>query len=351
VQYHTAPFNLKEFKLEVTSRCDLNCIHCSSDAQPSNTLEMSSDDCVRILTEAASMGAQTVAFSGGEPLLWSHINKAVETASIYKMNIAIYTSGYIEGFLNKAKLLGNIGVSRFIISTFGSTPSSHEHITRKAGSFGRTQSSIQEAITANLTTELHFVPMASNYRELTKIAQIAHGQGVAQISVLRLVPHGRATLMRDRILNRVQNLELRQQIQTLRKEYGDDFIRTGSPYNFLMTNKYPGCFAAINRLIIGPDLRLFPCDAFKRIRASELVNTDDWSCLVEASLPDCWERSPYLEAVRTFLTTDFEAPCDSCRSLEECLSGCLAQKVIAYDSFDKRPDPACLGSNFDGDSA
>jgi len=64
-------------------------------------------------------------------------------------------------------------------------------------------------------------------------------------------------------------------------------------------------YAAIDRLIIGPDPRLYPCDAFKQIGAEELVKTEEWSCLAGRSLPDCWRKSPYLEAVRTYLTTDF----------------------------------------------
>ncbi len=158
-------------------------------------------------------------------------------------------------------------------------------------------------------------------------------------------------MVRDRALNRIQNLELRRQIQTLRAEHGHDFVRTGSPYNFLMLNDSPACFAAIDRVIIGPDLRLYPCDAFKMIGAVELVQTADWSCLAGASLTECWSKSPYLEAVRTYLTTDFEDPCDSCKLLEKCASGCLAQKAITYNSLDKKPDPDCLGPSFQGGSA
>ena len=33
MQRHRPPFTLNEFKIEVTYRCDLNCIHCSSDAR------------------------------------------------------------------------------------------------------------------------------------------------------------------------------------------------------------------------------------------------------------------------------------------------------------------------------
>ncbi len=348
MQRHCRPFKLKEFKIEVTYRCGLNCIHCSSDARPSNMLEMSRGNCLRIVDEAARMGAQDVALSGGEPLLWPHVDEVADTAIKLGLKVTIYTSGNIIDFKKRASRLHGRGVSLFIFSVFGSTSASHERTTRKSGSFLRTRAAIRDAISVGLATELHFVPMAGNYRELDGVAQLARQLGAARISVLRLVPQGRAALVRDRSLNRIQNLELRRQIQELRKAGHD--IRTGSPYNFLMLNASPACCAAIDRIIIGPDLQLYPCDAFKRIGASELVKTDAWSCLADASLPECWEKSPYLEAVRTYLTTDFKNPCESCGLLKKCLSGCLAQKAIAYNSLDKKPDPDCLGPNFRGDA-
>jgi radical SAM protein with 4Fe4S-binding SPASM domain len=351
MQRHTRPFNLREFKIEVTYRCDLNCIHCSSDARPSNLREMSYTDCLRIVADAATMGAKDVAFSGGEPFMWPHICEAVDAAAEHRLNVTVYTSGNTEDFRNKALRLHGLGASKFIFSVFGTTAAIHEQITRKAGSFERTKAAMQDALAVGLATELHFVPMSGNYRELTDVALLARRLGASRVSVLRLVLQGRAALIQHRALNRVQNLELRRQIQSLRKEHGYDFIRTGSPYNFLMLNDKPGCWAAIDRLIIGPNLELYPCDAFKKIGASELVGTESWSSVEQSSLPDCWVKSPYLEAVRTYLTTDFAEPCDSCKLLDRCVSGCLAQKAIAYGSLEKKPDPDCLGPNFQGDRA
>jgi radical SAM protein with 4Fe4S-binding SPASM domain len=348
MQWHKRPFVLEDFKIEVTYKCDLNCIHCSSDAKPSNPLQMSREDCLRIISEAAKMGIKEIAFSGGEPLLWPHIFEVADSAAKNRLKITIYTSGNTEKFGDKAKHLYSLGAFRFIFSLFGSTSSSHEQITRKAGSFERTKSAVLEAHNFGLITEIHFVPMASNYLELNNVAKLAYQLGASRISVLRLVPQGRAALLSSRILNRVQNLELRRQIQSLRKSGFD--IRTGSPYNFLLLNEKPGCWAAINCLIIGPDLQLYPCDAFKRIDAVELVGTANFSSLSSASLSDCWEKSPYLEAVRNYLTTDFSDPCKSCKLIEKCVSGCLAQKTIIHNKIIKQPDPDCLGTSFLEDS-
>jgi radical SAM protein with 4Fe4S-binding SPASM domain len=346
MEYHKPPFTLREFKIEVTYRCDLNCVHCSSDARPSNSQEMQGSDCLRILREAARMGAKEVAFSGGEPLLWASLSEAVEAAIAQNLKVTIYTSGNADDFEEKVSGLRRLGVSRLIFSLFGGAAVSHERITRKAGSFQQTQAAVRVARSAGFETELHFVPMSTNYRELGEVADLARSLGASRVSVLRLVPQGRASLIRHRALTRVQNLDLRSRILELR-DAGFD-IRTGSPYNFMMLNEKPGCFAAIDRVIIGPDLQVYPCDAFKRIGAKDLVGSDLLSNLKAASLPACWERSPYLNAVRNYLTTDFVHPCDACNHLEACLSGCLAQKAIRNGSLAKGPDPECVGSAVPG---
>jgi radical SAM protein with 4Fe4S-binding SPASM domain len=141
-------------------------------------------------------------------------------------------------------------------------------------------------------------------------------------------------------MSKAQNLELRRMIKSLRTNGHN--IRTGSPYNFLMVNQEVCCPSGIDRLIVGPDLRIYPCDAFKQVKAEGLVGTLDYSTLDGRSLRECWDRSPFLEAVRKYLTTPFADECASCRALEWCASGCLAQKVLASGDMRKQPDPDCI---------
>ena len=327
IRYHKRPFRLRELKVEVTYGCELNCIHCSSDARPSNKLQMQREDCLRILAEAVEMGAQEIAFSGGEPLTWPHLADAVEVAAKGGLKVTIYTAGYVQEFRTKAAVLFKRGAERFIFSIFGGDATSHERITRVAGCFKQTCDAIKDARAVGLATELHFVPLSTNYRELGAVAALSKKLGADAVSVLRLVPQGRAALIQGRALTKVQNLELRRQIMELRK--ANFKIRAGSPYNFLMVNESPSCSAAIDRLIIGPDLRIYPCDAFKQVKAENVVGALNLSYLRGVRLQECWEKSPFLEAIREYLTTPFPQGCSDCHDLERCLSGCLAQKVIA----------------------
>ena len=334
------PLSLNEVKIEVTYRCALACIHCSSDATPENHAEISQDNCLNIITQIAKLGAKNIAFSGGEPLLWPHLAVAIEHSKKHDLKATVYTTGNVQNFESILPNLINKGLNRAIFSLFGSTPAIHERITRIFGSYNATINAIKLAKYYGIAPEIHFVPLAMNYNEINLLVQLALELDVHKISVLRFVPQGRGQLLKRQTLNKAQNLELRRDIVRIRGTGFD--IRTGSPYNFLMLNKSPRCSSGFDKLIIGPDLRIYPCDAFKQIMAAELVGTDDYSVLNGVDLATCWEKSPFLGAIRNYLTTPFAEPCASCRALDDCLSGCLAQKVIYNSSLIKSPDPMCI---------
>jgi radical SAM protein with 4Fe4S-binding SPASM domain len=332
-------FFLKEIKVEVTHVCHLRCAHCSSIASINNLNEMSWIDCEKIIVDAAEMGVTTISFSGGEPLLWHPLVDAVRLASFHGMSINLYSSGTIcdaELF----ERLKTAGVQRIMFSLFGVDADHHENITGIAGSYELTLESVAICNRIGLKTEFHFVPLSDNYFVLNDLAKLAKINNVDRVSILRLVPQGRAKDIGHKQLNREQNIWLRETICSLRNDGHN--IRIGSPYNFLMLKDKPQCNSGIDRLTIGPDLRIFPCDAFKQISPADIGVSDSYSNLSEHSLADCWINSPYLNCVRKYLSAEFAAECTKCACLDKCHSGCIAQKIHAHGDNKKRPDPMCL---------
>jgi len=339
MKYHKPPFLLKECKIEVTYKCTLQCIHCSSDATPENPIEMKKEKCLKIINEAHELGVEKISFSGGEPLIWNGIEESVSLASGLGIDVIVYSSGNISSQMEKMEALKAYGTKKLVFSIFGDSKS-HKQITRSSNSYENTLNAITAARQAKLDVEFHFVPLAINYGSLKDVLNLAKKMGIQTVSILRFVPQGRGYLIKGYELNRLQNIELKKIIEKARTDGVN--VRTGSPYNFLLLNDQPECCSAIDRVIIGPDLRLYPCDAFKQIKAEELVGTLDYSSLQNRTLKECWEKSPFLEAIRKYLTTDFEKPCADCETLEICLSGCLAQKVLKTNDLRKQPDPMCI---------
>ncbi|MFH1975318.1 MAG: radical SAM protein [Pseudomonadota bacterium] len=340
---HKPKFQLSEIKIEVTHNCRLRCVHCSSVAEENTGRSMGWLSCKQILDDAKAMGVKTVAFSGGEPLCWGHIQDAIERASKHGMEVFLYTTGNVPYAQKIMKHLKKGGLSHVMFSLFGVDAKQHEKVTATEGSYNKTIEIIAYCVNICLDTEIHFVPLSNNYKSLKIIAEQARKLGVKRISLLRMVPQGRGATEKDNQLSYSQNLELRKIITTLRADGYD--IRLGSPYNFLMLRDKPQCRSGVDRLTVGPDLRIFPCDAFKHIPPKSLCVGEEFSNLSKNELQECWDRSPYLGIVRKYLSTDFSDTCKMCHKLKECLSGCMAQKFYAWGELRKSPDPMCLLSS------
>jgi radical SAM protein with 4Fe4S-binding SPASM domain len=342
---HKPPFILNELKIEVTYTCPLACIHCSSDSTPASQSIIESSVLLDIVNNAIALGVKEIAFSGGEPCLHPSIIDAVHLAASNQIRTLVYTSGCVDQFGFLVKNLIQAGLCKIIFSLYSDEAEKHEAITRIRGSHLQTVQGIQQCIENGLATEVHFVALKRTYKSLTSVAEYTKSLGVNRLSVLRFVPQGRGYLLNSDMLTNAEYVELKTAIENLRNTGLD--IRTGSPFNFLMLSNNPKCNSAIDRLIIAPDLRIYPCDAFKRISATEIVGNETYSRLEKGkSLSDCWNRSPYLKAVRDYLSSPFAKPCDECDWLESCLSGCLAQKVLDSGKLVKRPDPNCMSTLF-----
>ena len=329
-------YNLREIKFELTYKCPLKCIHCSSEADVV-ACEMSYEVAVDILSQAIDMGVQEISFSGGEPLLWPKFSEVASLCS----SAGIYTQVYSSGNLGGLRIFEEVkdSIDNVIFSIYSSYPKAHEQITKVEGSFENTISAVEEAKSAGINVEFHFVPLKPNYEHLPKTIVFAEKLGVSKISVLRFVPQGRGEAISGLALNKKENLKLKNFMENNNSEVQ---LRTGSPYNFLMVNQKPKCNAAIDRLTITPDLRIYPCDAFKQVTAEKFIDLDEYSRLDKWTLKDCWSKSTYFNTIRKYHQQPFENPCNNCGEVKACLSGCVAQKYLASGILAKGPDPMCL---------
>lgn len=334
-------FNLKELKIEVTYNCPLACVHCSSNAGKDNKLTMTVEKCMQILVDAVGMGVESIAFSGGEPLSWLGLPAVIKYASSCNLHTTIYTSGNVDDPDKTFQVLKDCGLGKAIFSLYSPIEVEHNRITRVKRSYQYTLQSIDICRKIGIVPEIHFVALASNYHNLAGIALLARAHGIQRISVLRFVPQGRGVLISDLdTLSSAQNNELKRIIQRLRTEGHD--IRTGSPFNVLWLNDDPKCMAGKDRLIVAPDTTIYPCDAFKQIQAESIAGSTAFSALDNHTLQDCWEKSEYLNNVRTAIAADPSPPCADCPAYYQCGSGCIAQKFLCYGTLYKNPDPACL---------
>ena len=330
---------LEEIKLELTYRCLLKCIHCSSESCTDGMPEMSFKAAASIVEQAIRMNVKRISFSGGDPLLWQNLENLIQTCCNAGLDITVYTSGVAPDNITTIKRLKTSGLNKIIFSLYAASADKHDSITLTKDSYQQTVRTIKFSKSIGLVTELHFVPMSHNYHELPAVAELASKLGVKKISILRFVPQGRGKIQENIALTKEETHELRKLIN-LANEFMS--IRIGSPYSILLCSQSPKCMAGIDRLTVAPDLTISPCDAFKRLNSMDVVGTDEYSLLDKWTLQECWSNSPYLNTVREYIKAPFSIPCSSCEHLAQCCSGCTAQKYLKYGIFKKASDPLCL---------
>lgn|SRR5574344_340788 len=333
-------YQLKELKIEVTDACNLACKHCSSLSKTINAKTIQYEKVVSIIDEAVHMGVEEIKFSGGEPLLWARIEEIIKLVNNYKIKSTIYTTGNVPDFNKKLNLIKAAGIKRIIFTLFDSNPIKHEKVTLVKGSFNNTIEALKKCAEFNIKTEIHFVPFASNYQYLPELAKLSREVGAEKISILRLVPQGRAKDQMNELLSTKQNIELKNIILDLRKQGYN--IRIGSPYNFLNIEGSVACCSGIEELTIRPDLTICPCDAFKGVSPLDLQLFDEYYSLSNNTLYDCWHKSTYLNKVREYVKMPVSETCSACKM---CDTGCLGQKFYKYGKLTSKPDPMCLGKN------
>lgn len=301
---------------------------------------MSLADAIRIVHEANDMQVAELAISGGEAVIWRGFAELLDVIAQLEMNVSLYTSGVGASIPAVITRMESIPIARLIFSLYSHRPEIHDRITQREGSHSTTVAAIESAVALGVRTELHFTIMRCNYRDLLGVCELAKALGVSKVSVLRLVPQGRSRNATDaRFLGSEDNLALQELVKTARTIIT---TRVGSPYGFLHVSDSPQCSAGVDRLIVLPDLLISPCDAFKQVKPQDVARTDAYSRLDKWSLRECWERSPYLQAIRQHLEEPHVAPCEGCSAFARCFSGCTAQRYLSHGQLVRGPDPMCL---------
>ena len=87
------PGRLHVLVMHVSTRCDQTCGHCSIWRPRGDTAEWGVDERLSLLREAQDLGARSVLFTGGEPLLCDHIETLARSARGLGMSVQIATTG------------------------------------------------------------------------------------------------------------------------------------------------------------------------------------------------------------------------------------------------------------------
>ena len=130
---------LDHLDIELTERCNNNCIHCCINLLENDlyvkSRELSTDEWKGILKQAADSGVLTVRFTGGEPLLRGDFEELYTYARQLGMRVLIFTNARLITS-RLSDLFARIPpCERIEITVYGMCKDSYEAVSRVPGSF------------------------------------------------------------------------------------------------------------------------------------------------------------------------------------------------------------------------
>src|SRR5687767_12144819 len=129
--------------LEITGRCQLQCVHCYAESGPAGDHgSMTTADWKRVIDQAAGLGAGHVQFIGGEPTQHPALPKLIEHAAAAGLVIEVFSNlVHLSPELWRAIEAHAVSLA---CSYYSAEPARHAQITGRAASHRRTEATIVE---------------------------------------------------------------------------------------------------------------------------------------------------------------------------------------------------------------
>jgi radical SAM protein with 4Fe4S-binding SPASM domain len=175
---------------ELTTGCNLRCIHCRASAQElASPLDLSTPDALRVIDDISSFSRPILVLSGGEPLFRKDIFEIASYATQKGLLVALATNGTLVTPKVAGKLK-DAGVRRVAISLDGSRAGTHDSFRGIPGSFSKALRGLAAVQDAGISTQINTTVTKNNMHQLPQMYDLALGLGVEAFHIFLLVPVG-----------------------------------------------------------------------------------------------------------------------------------------------------------------
>lgn len=162
-----------EGHLDLTYRCNNNCLHCwlrIPPTDPERSRELSFDELRHIIDEARALGTRQWSISGGEPMLRPDFMEIFEYITAKAFTYALNTNGTLMT-PKLARLLKRKGNK--MVSLYGATKKTYDQITRNSGGFEQVMQGFRYLKEAGSGFTVQLIPMKGNWHEWKDMMELA----------------------------------------------------------------------------------------------------------------------------------------------------------------------------------
>ena len=203
--------------LHLLGQCNLTCHHCYMEGSPLRREQLPLERVLGAIEASVRMDIGALYLTGGEPLLYPGLHRALETAAeVPGLEITVCTNATLLTPRHVAAL--RAAGARASISVDGE-PEFHDRFRNSAGAFRATESGIRLLVESGVPITIISTISRANMTSLAWLVEWARKSGASQFRLQPLLRLGRGLEIVDQCLSQVQVERLVLQLSDLANTY------------------------------------------------------------------------------------------------------------------------------------
>lgn len=329
-EYFSKNPTLFDIQIDITQACTERCRHCYIPEY--NPLFLSYDKICDVLDEFREMGGLHVSLSGGECMMHKDFIRIIEAARERDCtvsclsNLTICTEDIVDVLASSD--------STVQVSLYSMTPSIHDEVTRRKGSWVETVNAIMRLRAAQVPVLISCPCLRINYKGYPSVMRFA--DSLKMSSQMDFVIMGKQDCDTSNLCNRLTLDETRELL--------DDVILKEIPINSeyfdpckkeLMLSptewkKQKACGACVTSLCLNANGNYYPCPGFAGVVLGNCY---------KQNLKDVWLQSEMTQKIRSATKGDFKG-CAECKDRDYC-STCMCRNYNETGDMFKPAEHFC----------
>ncbi len=332
---------------EVTSACNLSCIHCHAEENDSEENDLTTEEAKKFIDELRKVKEfRVLVYTGGEPLVRPDIFELLKYSQKAGFINVIATNGTLitDEVAVKLKEAGTAGIA---VSLDGSKKEVHDKV-RGDNAFNLAMRGIEAVKKAGIPLQINVTVMKYNFSDIENIIELAEEKKAVIMLMYQLVPVGRGNEIKNDALDLSQNKQLAELISKKQRnvsvivepvafpQYWPYIMEkaqlTGNIWLKLAEKVFHGCAAARGFVYVKANGDVWPCP-FVEIKAGNVKETP---------FSKIWSESQVFRTLRNREKL-LKGKCGVCKYNKMC-GGCRG-KAMAYSGDVFAEDPSCFIKN------
>lgn len=182
--------NLTTVYYAITDGCNLRCPYCYASSEKCLPGELSTEESLDLVDQAADMGVEQFIFTGGEPMLRKDLFQVASHARDRGLTVNMITNGTLIRTAEIARRIAEI-FGTVTVSVDGGTAELHER-TRGKGTFARTGKGLGLLNDAGVAPVINHVVTPENVDALEKVCEFVDDLKVRRVRLMYHSDLGRA---------------------------------------------------------------------------------------------------------------------------------------------------------------